>query len=55
VKHEKFRALGGTLTSGYTASLEKRASNAGVSFEQRLDEETANVPLRADTKLRSKI
>jgi hypothetical protein len=42
-------SLGGKLTSGYTASLEKRASNAGVSYEQRLAEETANVPLRAES------
>jgi 3-oxoacyl-[acyl-carrier protein] reductase len=44
--HVNTLSLGGTLTPGYTASLEKRAANAGVSYEQRLAEETANVPLR---------
>jgi 3-oxoacyl-[acyl-carrier protein] reductase len=36
----------GTLTHGYAASLEKRAANAGTTIEQRLAEETSNVPLR---------
>ena len=44
--HVNTLSLGGTLTPGYTASLEKRAANSGVSYEQRLAEETANVPLR---------
>ena len=39
-------SLGGTLTPGYAASLGKRAANAGVSYEERLAEETSNVPLR---------
>jgi 3-oxoacyl-[acyl-carrier protein] reductase len=44
--HVNTLSLGGTLTPGYTASLEKRAANAGMSFEQRRAEETSNVPLR---------
>jgi 3-oxoacyl-[acyl-carrier protein] reductase len=39
-------SLGGTLTPGYAASLGKRAANAGMSYEERLAEETSNVPLR---------
>ncbi len=44
--HVNTLSLGGTLTPGYAASLEKRAANAGTSFEHRLAEETSNVPLR---------
>lgn len=43
--HVNTLSLGGTLTPGYSASLEKRASAAGVTFDQRLREETANIPL----------
>lgn len=43
--HVNTLSLGGTLTPGYRASLEKRAANAGMTFEQRLAEETSNVPL----------
>jgi 3-oxoacyl-[acyl-carrier protein] reductase len=43
--HVNTLSLGGTLTPGYTTSLEKRATNAGVSFDDRLAEETSNVPL----------
>jgi 3-oxoacyl-[acyl-carrier protein] reductase len=44
--HVNTLSLGGTLTPGYAASLEKRAAKAGVTIEQRLGEETSNVPLR---------
>ena len=44
--HVNTLSLGGTLTPGYTASLEKRAATAGTTFEQRMAEETSNVPLR---------
>jgi 3-oxoacyl-[acyl-carrier protein] reductase len=44
--HVNTLSLGGTLTPGYTASLGKRAANAGMSYEDRLAEETLNVPLR---------
>jgi len=44
--HVNTLSLGGTLTPGYTASLEKRAVNAGMDFTQRLAEETSNVPLK---------
>ena len=43
--HVNTLSLGGTLTPGYRASLEKRAATAGMTFEQRLAEETSNVPL----------
>lgn len=39
-------SLGGTLTPGYVASLERRAASAGVSVEQRLADETNNIPLK---------
>lgn len=44
--HVNTLSLGGTLTPGYAASLAKRAANAGVTYAERLAEETANVPLR---------
>lgn len=44
--HVNTLSLGGTLTPGYSASLERRAAEAGVSFEQRLADETSNIPLR---------
>lgn len=44
--HVNTLSLGGTLTPGYTASLERRAANAGVSVEQRLADETENIPLK---------
>lgn len=43
--HVNTLSLGGTLTPDYTASLQRRADAAGVTFEQRLQEETANIPL----------
>lgn len=44
--HVNTLSLGGTLTPNYVASLEKRASGSGMSYEQKLEDETANVPLR---------
>jgi 3-oxoacyl-[acyl-carrier protein] reductase len=44
--HVNTLSLGGTLTPAYRASLERRAASAGVSAEQRLAEETANIPLQ---------
>src|SRR5437867_12193794 len=44
--HVNTLSLGGTLTPDYAASLEKRAAKAGTTIEQRLAEETLNVPLR---------
>jgi 3-oxoacyl-[acyl-carrier protein] reductase len=44
--HVNTLSLGGTLTPGYSASLEKRAANAGMTVAQRLADETSNVPLR---------
>lgn len=44
--HINTLSLGGTLTPGYATSLDQRAANVGATFEQRLAEETANVPLR---------
>lgn len=43
--HVNTLSLGGTLTPGYVASLERRATAAGITVEQRLQEETANIPL----------
>jgi 3-oxoacyl-[acyl-carrier protein] reductase len=44
--HVNTLSLGGTLTPGYRASIEKRATAAGQSFDERLSVETDNVPLR---------
>ncbi|HEY9011812.1 MAG TPA: SDR family oxidoreductase [Devosia sp.] len=44
--HINTLSLGGTLTPGYRDSIAKRAVAAGTSFEDRLDAETENVPLR---------
>ena len=44
--HVNTLSLRGTLAPWYRAGLEKRAAGAGVSFEERLAEETANIPLR---------
>jgi 3-oxoacyl-[acyl-carrier protein] reductase len=44
--HVNTLSLGGTLTPGYKSSLEKRAATAGVNFDERLAEETSNVPLK---------
>jgi 3-oxoacyl-[acyl-carrier protein] reductase len=44
--HVNTLSLGGTLTPGYRASIEKRAAAAGQSFDERLDAETDNVPLK---------
>lgn len=44
--HVNTLSLGGTLTPGYSASLERRAANAGMTVEQRLADETSNIPLR---------
>lgn len=43
--HVNTLSLGGTLSPWYRAAIEKRASAAGISFESRLAEETANIPL----------
>jgi 3-oxoacyl-[acyl-carrier protein] reductase len=49
--HVNTLSLGGTLTPGYMPSLKKRAATRGcpVRKEERLAEETSNVPLRART------
>ena len=44
--HVNTLSLGGTLTPGYASSIERRAANAGVTFGQRLADETSNVPLK---------
>lgn len=44
--HINTLSLGGTLTEGYQAAVADRARKAGVTYEQRLAEETSNVPLR---------
>jgi 3-oxoacyl-[acyl-carrier protein] reductase len=44
--HINTLSLGGTLAPWYVAGIEKRAANAGMSYEERLTEETANIPLR---------
>ena len=43
--HVNTLSLGGTLTPVYRAAIEKRALAAGISFEDRLADETLNVPL----------
>lgn len=44
--HVNTLSLGGTLSDWYREGLERRASQNGVSFDERLVEETSNVPLR---------
>lgn len=44
--HVNTLSLGGTLTPRYAESVQRRATNAGVSVEQRMAEETENVPLK---------
>jgi 3-oxoacyl-[acyl-carrier protein] reductase len=44
--HVNTVSLGGILTEGYTGLIAGRAKDAGQTFEQRLAEETSNVPLR---------
>jgi 3-oxoacyl-[acyl-carrier protein] reductase len=44
--HVNTLSLGGTLSPWYVAGIERRAAAAGLSYEERLAEETANVPLR---------
>jgi len=38
-------SLGGTLTPDYSASVQRRADQSGISFAQRLSDETSNIPL----------
>lgn len=44
--HVNTLSLGGTLSPHYVGLIEKRAANAGMTFAERIAEETANVPLR---------
>lgn len=44
--HINTLSLGGTLSPWYRDGLEGRAKSAGMTFEDRLVEETSNVPLR---------
>lgn len=44
--HVNTLSLGGTLAPWYRASIEKRAQQSGVSYEERIEIETDNVPLR---------
>ena len=43
--HINTLSLGGTLTPDYSASVQRRADQAGVSFAQRVAVETSNIPL----------
>lgn len=43
--HVNTLSLGGTLSPWYRTAIERRAADAGVSFEERLCQETDNVPL----------
>ena len=44
--HINTLSLGGTMSPWYRDGLEGRATSAGMTFEERLVEETSNVPLR---------
>lgn len=44
--HVNTLSLGGTLSPHYVGLIEKRAATAGQTFDERMAEETANVPLR---------
>ncbi|MBX4955439.1 SDR family oxidoreductase [Rhizobium lentis] len=43
--HVNTLSLGGTLSPWYREGIEKRAEAAGITFEERLAEETSNIPL----------
>ena len=44
--HVSTLSLGGTLSPWYVAGIERRAAAAGMTYDEHLAEETANVPLR---------
>lgn len=44
--HVNTLSLGGTLSPWYRDAIERRARAAGVSFHERLAEETSNIPLK---------
>jgi 3-oxoacyl-[acyl-carrier protein] reductase len=44
--HVNTLSLGGTLSPWYREGLERRAAQAGVTYQEQLALETANVPLR---------
>ncbi|CAN7781537.1 SDR family oxidoreductase [Cupriavidus necator] len=44
--HVNTLSLGGTLTPDYVASIDQRATKAGMTFPEQLAEETSNIPLR---------
>ena len=44
--HVNTLSLGGTLSPWYVAGIGRRAGAAGMTYEERLAEETANIPLR---------
>jgi len=44
--HVNTLSLGGTLSPWYEEGVERRAAQAGVTYEERIIEETANIPLR---------
>lgn len=44
--HFNTLSLGGTLTPGYTENLKKRAVANNMTYENRLAEETTNIPLK---------
>lgn len=43
--HVNTISLGGVMTPGYSVAIGKRATESGMSFMQKLAEETANIPL----------
>ena len=44
--HVNTISLGGTMTPDYTAAVQKRAAAANMTFDERLAQETSNVPLK---------
>jgi 3-oxoacyl-[acyl-carrier protein] reductase len=44
--HVNTLSLGGTLSDWYKAGIERRAKNASMTYDERIAEETSNVPLR---------
>ena len=44
--HVNTLSLGGTLSPWYRSGIERRAAQNGVTYEERLSEETANIPLK---------
>lgn len=44
--HVNTVSLGGTMTEGYAAGVQRRATSANMTLDERIADETSNIPLR---------